>query len=126
MSEQNTSQIKGYHAHVYYDPATTKPVAERLVDAIARKFAVRLGGFFDQPVGPHPIANVQIIFTTGDFAELAPWLMLNRGGLDILIHPLTDDSVADHSSQAMWLGNPVPMRLDVLRPQYRRELLPTA
>jgi len=118
-----TPHIDGYHAHVYYN-ADSRAAAEQLANAVTDQFAVELGGFFDEPVGPHPIANVQIIFTTAEFAEMAPWLMLNRQGLDILIHPLTDDSVADHSTQAMWLGNPVPMRLDVLRPQYRPELLP--
>jgi hypothetical protein len=54
-----------------------------------------------------------------------PWLMLNHEGLDVLIHPLTDSSYDDHSKNAMWIGTPVPMRLDILRPNYRPELLPT-
>jgi DOPA 4,5-dioxygenase len=119
------TRLDGYHAHIYYDTAT-KPAAERLAEQIGQTFAVRFGGFSDEPVGPHPIGNLQIIFTTGEFAALVPWLMLNRDGLDVLIHPLSDDSVANHSTQAMWLGNPVPLRLDVLQPAYRRELLPTA
>ncbi len=119
------TRLDGYHAHIYYGPAT-KAAAERLADRIGQSFAVRFGGFSDGPVGPHPVGNLQIIFTTDEFATLVPWLMLNRDGLDVLIHPLSDDSVADHSTQAMWLGNPVPLRLDVLQPAYRRELLPTA
>jgi DOPA 4,5-dioxygenase len=50
--------------------------------------------------------------------------MLNREGLDVLVHPLTDSSYDDHSKNALWLGTPVPMRLDILRPTYRQELLP--
>jgi len=53
-----------------------------------------------------------------------PWLMLNREGLDVLIHPLTDDSVDDHSRYALWLGTPVPLKLETLRRSYRSELLP--
>ena len=53
-----------------------------------------------------------------------PWLMLNRERLDVLVHPLTESSYDDHSKNALWLGTPVPMRLDVLRPAYRTELLP--
>jgi aromatic ring-cleaving dioxygenase len=116
--------VNGYHAHVYYDTAT-KPVAERLAEQIGSKFSVRFGGFFDDPVGPHPIANLQIIFTTAEFQSVVPWLMLNRDGLDILIHPLTNDSVEDHSRYALWLGAPVPLRLAALRPIYSSELLPT-
>ncbi len=44
-----------------------------------------------------------------------PWLMLNRDGLDVLVHPLSGDSVADHTRFAMWLGHAQPLRLDVLR-----------
>ena len=41
--------------------------------------------------------------------------MLNREGLDVLVHPLTDDSVADHTQFALWLGTPLPLRIEVLR-----------
>ena len=41
--------------------------------------------------------------------------MLNRDGLNILVHPLTDDSVADHTRFAAWLGTPLPLRIEVLR-----------
>jgi DOPA 4,5-dioxygenase len=119
------TENRGYHAHVYYDPAETKPKAERLCAALGGKYPVEFGGFRDGPVGPHPVANVQIIFTPAQFHEVVPWLMLNRDGLDVLIHPLTEDSVDDHSRYAMWLGNPVPLRLDTLRRNYRPELLPT-
>jgi len=118
-------EISGYHAHVYYDPAT-RPLAERLAETIGKEFPVQLGGFHDGPVGPHPIANLQIIFTVAEFQNVVPWLMLNRKGLDVLIHPLTDDSVEDHSRDALWLGTPVPLKLAALRPTYRPELLPTA
>jgi aromatic ring-cleaving dioxygenase len=118
-------QVYGYHAHVYYD-TTTRPLAERLAEAIGTKFPVEFGGFRDGPVGPHPIANLQIIVTTVEFHNVVPWLMLNREGLDVLIHPLTDDSVDDHSRYALWLGTPVPLRLETLRRTYRPELLPTA
>jgi hypothetical protein len=72
--------VSGYHAHVYYN-TETKPTAERLAEAIGKKFAVKFGGFRDGPVGPHPIANLQIIFTTAEFQNVVPWLMLNRAGL---------------------------------------------
>lgn len=117
---------RGYHAHIYYDPARTRPTAERLCAVIGQKFQVEFGGFRDEPIGPHPIANVQVIFTPEQFQPVVEWLMLHRDGLDVLIHPLTDDSVADHSSYAVWLGSPVPLKLDTLRRHYRPELLPSA
>ena len=116
-------RINGYHGHVYYS-IETKLAAERLAEMIGNKFSVEFGGFHDGPVGPHPIANLQIIFAAAEFERIVPWLMLNREGLDILIHPLTDNSIKDHSHYALWLGTPVRLRLETLRPAYRSELLP--
>jgi aromatic ring-cleaving dioxygenase len=123
-NEVAAAQLSGYHAHVYYDTAT-RPAAERLAATIGSKFRVEFGGFYDGPVGPHPVANLQIIFTTAEFQNVVPWLMLNREGLDVLVHPLSDDSVEDHSKYALWLGTPVTLKLEALRRPYRAELLPT-
>jgi len=108
------SDVKGYHAHVYYD-ADTKPTAARLRDAILGKFKVEAGGFSDAPQGPHPISQFNVIFETPEFQNLVPWLMLNRDGLDVLVHPLTDSSYNDHTANAMWLGTPVPLKTATLR-----------
>jgi len=119
------TELKGYHAHVYYD-ANTKPIAVRLREALIGQFAVRPGAFSVEPIGPHPISQFSVIFQTEEFRKVVPWLMLNRDGLDVLVHPLTESSYDDHSKNALWLGTPVPMRLEVLRPTYRTELLPTS
>ena len=119
------SEIKGYHAHVYYD-AETKPKAARLRETIIGTFAVEPGAFSDEPRGPHPISQFNVIFRNEEFQNIVPWLMLNHDGLDVLVHPLTESSYNDHSSNALWIGKPVPMRLDILRPQYRESLLPSA
>ena len=47
------TEVKGYHAHVYYD-AATKPKAAKLRETIIGKFKVEPGGFSDEPRGPHP------------------------------------------------------------------------
>ena len=61
------------------------------------------------------------------FQSVVPWLMLNREGVDILVHLLTDDMVDDHSVYAVWLGTPIKLKLDTMqRRGYRAELLPTA
>jgi aromatic ring-cleaving dioxygenase len=117
------TEIKGYHAHVYYD-ADTRKLAEDLRDTILEKFAVKPGAFSDEPIGPHPIPQFNVIFQTEEFQKIVPWLMLNHGDLDVLIHPLTESSYDDHSKNALWIGTPVPTRLDILRPAYRAELLP--
>jgi len=119
------TQVKGYHAHVYYD-AATRPIAERLRDTIVAKFAVEPGAFSDEPRGPHPISQFNVIFEVPEFQHIVPWLMLNREGLNVLVHPLTESNYDDHSKLALWLGTPVPLRLDRLSGKLPESLLPTA
>ena len=95
------TELKGYHAHVYYDEAT-RPVAERLRDGLLGQFSVKPGAFSDEPIGPHPISQFSVIFQTEEFQKIVPWLMLNREGLDVLVHPLTESSYDDHSKNALW------------------------
>jgi aromatic ring-cleaving dioxygenase len=121
-----TPQVHGYHVHVYYDKDTF-PVAAALREALAAKFPVKLGRFSDDPVGPHPVSQFAVIFETDAFQSVVPWLMLNRQGLDILVHPLTDDMVDDHTVYALWLGSPVALKLDTMqRRGYGAALLPAA
>jgi aromatic ring-cleaving dioxygenase len=117
-------RIEGYHAHVYYD-AAHRPTAERLAAAVDEKFAAaKIAGLFDEPVGPHPTGNLQIVFGATEFGTLVPWLMTNRDGLDVLVHPLSQDSLRDHDTDGLWLGTPVKLRLHRMRPGYRPEQLP--
>ncbi|HXZ01854.1 MAG TPA: DOPA 4,5-dioxygenase family protein [Stellaceae bacterium] len=110
----DTAGIEGYHAHVYYD-AATRGVAERLRHALGERFPVRLGRWHDEPVGPHPVSMYQAAFDADVLADLLPWLMLNRGELNILVHPLTGDDYSDHARFALWLGASLPLRLEALR-----------
>jgi aromatic ring-cleaving dioxygenase len=119
------SENRGYHAHIYYD-SNTKPKAAQLREVLLEKFKVEPGGFSDEPRGPHPISQFNVIFETSEFQDIVPWLMLNRDGLDVLVHPLTESSYDDHSKNAMWLGTPVSLKLDILRPQYSEGLLPAS
>jgi aromatic ring-cleaving dioxygenase len=109
-----TPAVYGYHAHVYYDAATL-PVAEKLKEEFGSRFDVELGPNSGDRVGPHPVPQFQMIFKNEQFQTVVPWLMLNREGLDILIHALTDDMVDDHTVYALWLGTPVKLVLDTMR-----------
>lgn len=117
--------VTGYHAHVYFD-AATQPAAERLRETLIDQFNVEAGGFSIEPRGPHPISQFNVIFKTDEFQHVVPWLMLNRAGLDVLVHPLTDDMYDDHSAYALWLGTPVSLTLEHMRRRkYGADLLPT-
>jgi aromatic ring-cleaving dioxygenase len=108
------AHILSFHAHVYYDPARTRAQAETLRQRIAERFAVQLGRWHDVPVGPHSVAMYQVAFATEVFAAFVPWLMLNRGDLDVLVHPNTLAPRDDHLRHALWLGQVLPLREDVL------------
>jgi DOPA 4,5-dioxygenase len=110
------ASITAYHAHIYYDPAATRDRAERLRARIGKEFpAATLGRWHDELVGPHTRSMYQVAFPRDLFASLLPWLMLNRDGLTILLHPETGDDYTDHSAHALWFGEVLPLRLEVLR-----------
>ena len=126
MTENTEKSVNnlGYHAHIYYDPASTRAVAEEVCAGLEKRFEIEIDGFRDTPVGPHPVANVLVIFKPDQFEHVAPYLMLNRNGLDVLIHPLTEDAVEDHTDFVMWLGEPLELKIDTL-PHGRGGRLPS-
>ncbi len=110
----DVADIRGYHAHVYYDESS-RDAAARLRDALERGFDVELGRWRDEPVGPHPQAMYQVKFAPVEFARIVPWLMLNRGGLTVLVHPDTGDALADHAVNPLWLGQKLELNVEILR-----------
>ena len=109
-----SAEISSYHAHIYYDPASTRHVAEAVRAQIAERFSVRLGRWHDVPVGPHPQAMFQVAILPQVFVEFFPWLLLNRAGLTVLIHPNTGQPRADHMERTAWLGEILPLKPDGL------------
>jgi len=107
-------EIASYHAHIYYDPATSRPEAEQLRAWLGERFAVRLGRWHDGPVGPHAQAMFQVAFDKAAFPTLVPWLMLNHGTLSVLVHPNTTAPRADHLERAIWIGPALPLRGEIL------------
>jgi aromatic ring-cleaving dioxygenase len=118
--------LHGYHVHIYYN-SDTRPIAEKLSEDLAANFPVKTGRFASGPAGPHPVAQTQMIFPKDAFQSIVPWLMFNRQGLDILVHPLTDDQYDDHTDYALWLGTPINLKLDILpHGPYSADRLPSA
>ena len=109
-----TTDITTFHAHVYFDPATSSAAAT-LRDKVAASFAVTIGRFHDRPIGPHPKGTFEICFALDQLGPLVAWLMLHRDGLSVLVHPLSGDPLADHTTYPMWLGEQVQLDLEVIR-----------
>ena len=107
--------IESYHAHVYFD-ARTRDAAWALRERLPAVFPkAEIGRFHERPVGPHPRWSFQIAFGPDDFDQVVPWLMLHRAGLTVFLHPNTGDAYTDHADRAVWMGELLPLNLEMLR-----------
>ena len=113
---KDVAAIKDYHAHVYYDPAS-KARAATLRGWVEEQFPgrMRMGSWHDEPVGPHVQAMYQIAFPPDLLPTLVPFLMLNRMGLTILLHPQSGRPRDDHTLNAAWMGEVLLVKTEVLR-----------
>jgi DOPA 4,5-dioxygenase len=107
--------IDSWHAHVYFD-AATRDVAWALREVIVSELAgqMDMGRFHERPVGPHPMWSYQLAFAPAQFARVVGWLTLNRGALDVFVHPNTGDALADHRDRALCLGRSHALHLAAL------------
>ena len=109
-----TDPAAPYHAHIYYD-AAERPAAAALRDDFGRDPAILfVGSMVDHGVGPHPIAQYEVHFLGS--AVPAVVAAIEATGLRALVHPLTDDDLADHTTLAHWIGEPVELDVTVLDP----------
>ena len=103
-----------YHAHIYY-AADERPVAAELRDAFGADEAILfVGAMTDGGVGPHPIAQYEVHFVERNVGAVVA--AIEATGLRALVHPLTDDDLADHTTLAHWIGEPVELDVTVLDP----------
>ena len=107
------SPIIAYHAHVYFD-AADRERARQLCEAAGKAFGVTVGRMHDKPVGPHPRGSCQLAFGAERFAEVIPWLIVNRNGLTVFAHAETGDTLRDHTEHVLWLGSSETLNLAAL------------
>lgn len=104
----------GYHAHIYFDKDTIDK-AKTIAARVGEKFDVFVGRFHEKPVGPHPRFSVQLAFDKNKFGRVVPWLMKNREGLTVFVHPETGDALKDHTDHALWMGEMLELNLGIFR-----------
>ena len=114
------TELQPYHAHIYFEPAE-RGAAHRLRQRLLESRGVGelasvvfVGELRDDPVGPHPKAQFEIHFHEDAVPQVTS--LIKATGLTALVHPLTDDDLADHTSLGQWIGTPLPLDLSVLDP----------
>lgn len=124
LQSEYDNEIKEFHFHIYWfqnnpaSQASAVRLRDRILELAKQGFfqVVPLKTINTSPRGPHPIGSYEVWCAREDFARCYSWFVLNRGQHSILIHPLTKEEVADHSSRATWLGTPVPLDYSNLTP----------
>ena len=112
------ADIKGFHAHVYFDEATVEranALCQKAGETFAGTHPVVVGRMHHRPVGPHPCWSCQLAFANELFGEVIPWLSLHRDGLTVFIHPQTGDDLKDHTDHAIWMGSIELLKLEALK-----------
>ena len=103
-----------FHAHIYYSDED-RAAAEKLRDDFrANGEVLFVGQMVDRAVSPHPIPQYEVHFVEGALPAVVS--AIEGSGLRALVHPLTDDDLADHTSLARWIGEPVELDVTVLDP----------
>ena len=108
-------ELQPYHAHIYFEPgerAAANRLRQRLAEA--KPIILFVGELRDEPVGPHPKAQFEAHFREDAVAQVVA--LIEESRLTALVHPLTDDDLADHTSLGHWIGAPLPLDLSVLDP----------
>ena len=109
-----------YHAHIYYVPesrALAQAAHVRLYNMMKSGELPQLlfvGQLKDHKAGPHPIPQFEIHYTKDVLPAVCRFIKAT--GLTALIHPLTDDDLADHTTFAYWIGTPLDLDLTTLDP----------
>lgn len=64
---EDTMEIVGFHAHIYFD-TDSRDVAARLREGLTR-FQVQLGRWHDKPIGPTPKQCIKLLFYRHSLAK---------------------------------------------------------
>ena len=103
-----------WHAHIYFTAADRVQAAVLRERFRANPRVLFTGQMIDAPVGPHPIPQYEIHFLAD--ARDAVIALIEASGLCALVHPLTDDDLADHTTLGHWIGEPLELDTSVLDP----------
>ena len=108
-----------YHAHIYVGDGEMQ-AAEALHSRLRQDADVLfVGRITEGKAGPHPIPQFEAHFLKASLDRTVE--MIAASGLRALVHPLTEDDLADHTSLAQWIGEPLDLDLATLDPPGRNQ-----
>lgn len=107
-------KFKSYHFHLYFN-ADQIELAKSISKELEELYKVPVGRVWDRPVGPHPVNSCQVTVSSEKFEEVVSWLLINRKGLDVFIHPEGQDDLADHRDHIMWIGKSYDLNLEIFK-----------
>jgi aromatic ring-cleaving dioxygenase len=111
------SIAEDFHFHFYFGtgPDDTRDSAlairNRLVQTAT--FRYQLPQVREEPMGPHQWPIWSIWVDRANFTAATEWMMQHHGPHSVLVHPNTGEDLQDHTTHAMWLGEPRPLNLAV-------------
>ena len=106
------------HAHIYFS-SDEREAADALRAGFARQAeagdAIKfVGRMTEGKAGPHPIPQYEVHFLGRSLPAVVA--AIEESGLRALVHPLTDDDLADHTTLGQWIGGKVDLDLSTLDP----------
>ena len=105
-----------YHAHIYFnldEMALAGIVRENILKDLPQ--LTYTGQLIPIPIGPHPKPMFEIHIPAASINYAMASIDTLRQGLSVLIHPVQDDEMAAHTIDARWLGDKLPLNLDILK-----------
>jgi aromatic ring-cleaving dioxygenase len=104
-----------YHAHIYFSPEQRNAAEKLRIRFEADPNILFVGRMTEGKVGPHPIPQYEVHFLKSELKPIQE--ILRASGLRALVHPLTLDDLADHTSLGEWInGEPLNLDLATLDP----------
>lgn len=99
-----------YHAHIYFMEGQRDTAEDLRTRFEAEPCILFVGAMTAGKAGPHPIPQYEVHFLKSSLDEVVE--KIRDSGLRALVHPLTDDDLADHTSLGQWIGGE-PLELDL-------------
>ncbi len=107
--------IHSYHGHIYFtlrEAALAAQVRENILKNLPQ--LTYAGQLIPMPIGPHPKPMFEIHIPASHINLAMATIDKLRKELSVLIHPVQADELEAHTNAARWLGEKLPLKLDIL------------